>query len=86
MNSIQKYKKIREIIQEVVKENKEKELNDLKRLVKNEIRSLVGEEEAQSITIEYIMQIVRENKNYVYNETREQNNKAKRIDEREGER
>ena len=86
MNNIQKYKNIREIIQEVVKENKEKELNDLKRLVKNEIRRLVGEEEAQSITIEYIMQIVGENKNYVYNETREQNNKAKRIEEREGER
>ena len=72
--------KVDGIIIKIAKENRNLSINEIKRLIKNEIRLKVDEKLAAEIDIDYIMEVIMKNKELIFNKNE---NKSNYQDEKE---
>ena len=72
--------KVDGIIIKIAKENRNLSINEIKRLIKNEIRLKVDEKLATEIDIDYIMEVIMKNKELIFSKNE---NKSNYQDEKE---
>ena len=72
--------KVDGIIIKIAKENRNLSINEIKRLIKNEIRLKVDEKLAAEIDIDYIMEVIMKNKELIFSKNE---NKSNYQDEKE---
>ena len=73
---------IDEIIIRIARENKNLSINEIKKMVKNEVKLKVDEKIASKISIDYIIDVMIKNKGIIFNED-EKKNKSNYQDEKE---